>query len=134
MTAYIFNWRIYDLHNYIISFPDSLYGDIWLDQTKWLMMDLSGGIDFITSKEPLKNDLTSTWSMFMVTDRNGKKSRTLFFVTISWAVLVFKFAIAGLGYGEITAPEMSASEFGMAVAGILAIWLGREWKETHYEK
>ena len=70
----------------------------------------------------------------MVTDRKGEKSRTLFFVTISWAVLVFKFAIAGLAYNDVTAPEMSATEFGMAVGAILAIWLGREWKESHYEK
>ena len=63
-------------------------------------------------------------------DSRGKQSKTLFFVAISWAVLVLKFFFAGLTLPVIGAvPGMSASEFGTAVAFVLGIWLGREWTE-----
>ncbi len=64
-----------------------------------------------------------------LTDSRGRESKTLFFVTVTWAVMVFKFAIAGLTYGGVTAPEMDVQNFGFAVAAILAVWLGREWNE-----
>lgn len=65
-----------------------------------------------------------------ICDSRGKQSTTLFFVFVSWLVLVMKFAIAGMTFPVVgqMAP-MSAGEFGMAVAGVLAIWLGREWTE-----
>lgn len=62
-------------------------------------------------------------------DSRGRESTTLTLVLISWVVTVFKFAFAGLTIYQLTFPPMSASEFGMATAGILAIWLGREWTE-----
>lgn len=64
-----------------------------------------------------------------LSDSRGKESTTLFFVAVSWAVVVFKFAIAGLEYNGVSAPSMDVQDFGIAVAAILAIWLGREWTE-----
>jgi hypothetical protein len=63
-------------------------------------------------------------------DSRGRESKTLTMVTVSWFTLLVKFAGAGLTLpvvGEF--PVMSANEFGLATAAILAIWLGREWKE-----
>ena len=62
-----------------------------------------------------------------------KQSTTLFFVSVSWAVLVAKFAISGIQVtyqGQtFSAQPMSAGEFGAAVLAILAIWLQREYTE-----
>lgn len=59
-----------------------------------------------------------------------KKSTTLFFVSVSWAAVLFKFIVAGMTLPVIgQQAAMTASEFGMAIAGILAIWLGREYTE-----
>lgn len=62
-------------------------------------------------------------NFFQVKDSRGRESRTLLFVSISWFVVVMKFAIGGL-WGI---PEMSGIDFGVAVTGILAVWVGREW-------
>lgn len=65
---------------------------------------------------------------WMRIDSSGQQSRTLFFVTVSWAAVVFKFILAGVTLPVLgLMPLMSATEFGMSVAAILAIWLGREW-------
>lgn len=63
-------------------------------------------------------------------DARGRESKTLTFVTVSWAALVAKFLAAGVALGPLgTQPSMSGTEFGTAVAAVLAIWLGREWTE-----
>jgi len=63
-------------------------------------------------------------------DSRGKQSKTLIFVSISWLAVVIKYITAGVTLGALgTMPDMGASEFGSAVALILAIWLGREWSE-----
>lgn len=62
-------------------------------------------------------------------DSRGDKSKTLTFVSVSWAILTAKFAAAGLKTPLGIVPDMSAGEFGAAVALILGIWLGREWQE-----
>jgi hypothetical protein len=65
--------------------------------------------------------------MFCMKDSRGNKSKTLFFVAVSWGVLVIKYALAGLSLALVgTIPPMSAGEFGAAVMMILGIWLGRE--------
>lgn len=75
--------------------------------------------------------------LFTIKDSRGEQSVTLLFVAIGWAVLVVKFALAGLAikFGtspasviEFSAPAMSATEFGLAFAGIIGIWLGREYQ------
>ncbi len=63
-------------------------------------------------------------------DTRGKESITLFFVTVSWVVLLCKFALAGINLGALgLMPAMGALEFGGAVSAVLLIWLGREWTE-----
>lgn len=64
-----------------------------------------------------------------IRDSRGRESHTLLFVALAALVLVYKFAVAGTAIFGINWPAMSASEFGLAFAGILAVWLGREWQE-----
>jgi hypothetical protein len=64
-----------------------------------------------------------------IKDSRGRESHTLLFVALAALVLIYKFALAGLTLWGLTFPAMSASEFGIAFAAILAVWLGREWKE-----
>lgn len=64
-----------------------------------------------------------------IRDSRGRESHTLLFVAMAAMVLVYKFAVAGTAIFGISWPPMSASEFGLAFAGILAVWLGREWQE-----
>ena len=64
-----------------------------------------------------------------IKDSRGRESHTLLFVALAALVLVYKFAVAGLTLWGITFPAMSASEFGIAFAAVLAIWLGREWQD-----
>ena len=65
-----------------------------------------------------------------IKDSRGKESITLSFVAVSWFALIIKFVVAGVSLGSLgVMPAMGASEFGMAAAAILAIWLGREWTE-----
>ena len=67
-----------------------------------------------------------------LTDNKGKRSKTLFFVAVSWFVIVARYALGGLDTFIGTVPVTSATDFGIAIAAVLSIWLGREWKETHY--
>jgi cytosine/uracil/thiamine/allantoin permease len=64
-----------------------------------------------------------------IKDSRGRESHTLLFVALAALVLIYKFTLAGLTLWGLTFPAMSASEFGIAFAAILAVWLGREWKE-----
>jgi hypothetical protein len=64
-----------------------------------------------------------------IKDSRGRESHTLLFVALAALVLIHKFALAGLTLWGLTFSAMSASEFGIAFAAILAVWLGREWKE-----
>lgn len=69
-------------------------------------------------------------SRWLSIDARGQQSRTLFFVTVSWLVLILKYAVAGVTLGPLgTMLPMTALEFGGAFALILAPWLGREWTE-----
>ncbi len=64
-----------------------------------------------------------------IKDSRGRESHTLLFVALAALVLVYKFAVSGLTLWGVAFPDMSASEFGIAFAAVLAVWLGREWKE-----
>lgn len=64
-----------------------------------------------------------------VKDSRGRESHTLLFVSLAALVLIYKFFVAGTALFGITWPAMSASEFGIAFAAVLAVWLGREWTE-----
>jgi len=63
-----------------------------------------------------------------IKDSRGRESHTLLFVALAALVLIYKFAVAGTAILGINWPAMSASEFGLAFAGVLAVWLGREWR------
>jgi len=62
-------------------------------------------------------------------DARGKQSVTLFFVAISWLVLIIKFLAAGLTTPFGIIPDMNAADFGLAAVGILGAWVGREYTE-----
>lgn len=64
-----------------------------------------------------------------IKDSRGRESHTLLFVGLAALVLIYKFAVAGTSILGIPWPAMGAGEFGLAFAGILAVWLGREWTE-----
>lgn len=66
----------------------------------------------------------------LLRDSRGRESITLSLVVPAWFALLVKFLAAGLTLPVIgIVPPMSATEFGLAMAGVLAIWLGREWTE-----
>lgn len=68
-----------------------------------------------------------------LSDSSGDKSKTLFFVTVSWLVVVFKFTFAGLTLpllGQF--PLMTGGEFAAAITAVLGIWLGREWRKARF--
>ena len=68
--------------------------------------------------------------MLRVKDSRGRESTTLTFVAFSWLAVWVKYVVAGLTLPVIGAvPPMTATEFSIAAAAILAIWLGREWTE-----
>lgn len=58
--------------------------------------------------------------MLMMKSR-GRESTTLNFVAASWLAMTVMFMWKG------TAADITS--YGLAVAAILAVWLGREWTE-----
>jgi hypothetical protein len=64
-----------------------------------------------------------------IKDSRGRESHTLLFVALAALVLIGKFAVASTQLLGITWPAMGAGEFGLAFAGVMAVWLGREWTE-----
>ena len=71
----------------------------------------------------------------MIRDSRGRESKTLAFVRIAFGLVTLRFALGGLalkGAGiDLAIPASSLSDYGAAVALILAIWLGREWTEKN---
>ena len=67
-----------------------------------------------------------------IKDTRGRESITLTFCTFATVILLGKFALAGLVTSFGTVPDMSASEFGLAFAAVLAPWLHREWVEKKH--
>lgn len=72
------------------------------------------------------------WGHFLrPLDTGGRESRTLFFVTTTWLVMTFRFIAGGIAFesGPVRweiAPAL-VTDYGVAVAAVLAIWVGREW-------
>lgn len=73
-----------------------------------------------------------TWGSWLKPkDAQGRESRTLAFVGLSWLIMSLRFALGGLGAAvgdfrwEIGATPMV--DYGAAVAAVLAVWVGREW-------
>lgn len=72
------------------------------------------------------------WGNFLrPKDSLGRESRTLFFVAVSWLMMTLRFMAGGLvvEYGPIhwdIAPAL-VTDYGVAVAAVIAAWVGREW-------
>lgn len=64
-----------------------------------------------------------------IKDSRGRESHTLLFVALAALVLIYKFAVSGLELWGLKFPAMSAGEFGLAFAAVLAVWLSREWTD-----
>lgn len=63
-------------------------------------------------------------------DSRGRESITLGLVIPAYAVLLAKFAGAGVSIPYLgTIPAMSGTEFAAAFAAVLGVWLTREWQE-----
>jgi hypothetical protein len=61
-------------------------------------------------------------------DSSGRESRTFVIVSFSWLAVWVKFIGAGLTLPVLgTIPPMTATEFGVSIAAIMSIWLGREF-------
>lgn len=67
-------------------------------------------------------------------DSRGKQSVTLFFVSVSWLVLIIKFIASGFDTPFGIIPDMNAADFGLAAVGILGAWVGREYTEKQTQK
>jgi len=66
-------------------------------------------------------------------DSKGKESTTLTFVSIAFIAVFVKFLIGGMTLPVIgLMPIIGAGEFGLAITGILAVWLNREWREAKH--
>jgi len=66
-----------------------------------------------------------------IKDTRGRESITLTFCTLATVILLGKFLLAGLTTYLGVVPDMSAGEFGLAFAAVLAPWLHREWVEKN---
>ena len=65
-------------------------------------------------------------------DARGRESRTLFFVAASWMLVTLKFAVDAFGHLFGIAPvfPMTATEYAAVCAGLIGVWLGREWVDA----
>ena len=61
-----------------------------------------------------------------------RESTTFKLVFTSWLLVTTRFMVGGISLDWIAIPVMSATEYSTAVAAILIIWLGREWRSAHY--
>ena len=79
-----------------------------------------------------------TWGNFLQPrDSLGRESRTLFFVAVSWLMMTLRFIAGGLAfeYGPIRwdiAPAL-VTDYGVAVAAVIAVWVGREWVRSKFD-
>lgn len=64
--------------------------------------------------------------MIYLTDSRGNKSTTLAFVAVSWFLVSAVFIYSWL---SAKGDAISLTEYSMAVAAVLGIWLGREFTE-----
>jgi hypothetical protein len=70
-------------------------------------------------------------SFFKPLDSKGRESRTLFFVGLTWFLMAGRFLLGGLEvsyyFVKFSVQSTSLTDFGVAVAALLAVWVGREW-------
>jgi len=64
-----------------------------------------------------------------ICDSRGKESKTLFFVCAAFFPIVFKFFFAEIELPVLgKMPAMNVMDFGIAITGVLGIWVAREHK------
>ena len=63
-----------------------------------------------------------------IRDTNGRESITATVTVIAAHALILRFVFGGF-FGM---PIIGAEEFGIGFAAVMAVWLGREWREVHY--
>ena len=69
----------------------------------------------------------------LLKDSKGKESTTLTIVIGCLIPLVTKFTLGGMTIAGLgTMPVIGAGEFGLAAAGLIGVWLNREWKEAKH--
>lgn len=67
-------------------------------------------------------------------DSRGNRSKTLPFVVVAFIAVTARFLAGGLTLGQFgEVPAMDGWSYGAAIGAILAIWLGREWKQKNLE-
>ena len=62
-----------------------------------------------------------------------RESTTFQACAVASSILFFKFASGGLDFGAGEFPVIGATEFGIAFAGIWAIWCNREWRKAKHK-
>lgn len=65
--------------------------------------------------------------------KKTRESSTMQLVLPAAVLVMVKFAVAGLTVSGVEFPAMSATEFGIAFAAVLAVWLGREWRSAKFQ-
>jgi len=66
--------------------------------------------------------------------QKSRESTTLQLVIPAYFVLLAKFAVAGMTIWGFEFAQMTATEFGVAQAAVLAVWLTREWRSAHFKE
>ncbi len=62
-----------------------------------------------------------------------RESTTLKFVSLAIGLLFFRFAVAGMDFGYGQFDSISAESFSLSFAGIMAVWVVRETKESYFK-
>ena len=62
-----------------------------------------------------------------------RESTTLKACSLATSLLFFKFLAGGYDFGYGTSPVIDATAFGLAFAGIWAIWCNREWRKAKHK-
>jgi len=66
-----------------------------------------------------------------MTDANGKKSTTIFFVRLGGMAVIVKYIFASFAIPMLgVVPSMSTVDFGVGLTAILAIWQVREYRNN----
>ena len=68
-----------------------------------------------------------------IKDGRGNNSTTLFFVAVTWVVVLVKFILAGTGVPFVGADPMAVTDFAQATLLVLGLWVGREGLQKNVE-
>jgi len=62
----------------------------------------------------------------------SRESSTLQLVIPAVGLLFYKFAVGGTVLFGISNPYMTGTEFSLAFAAVMAVWLQREWRSAKF--